>query len=751
MKLNKLINLIFLPVVGLTTFGIIGGVMLSSYLDYQVYYQENYPEIDPADFAKLLNVEASLKPEVKYYKNNLARPKAEDILLIGTYLSNSDNKEFTQEIDPIKRPYKVSTDALFFLQGGNINISYKEFNLVIENVELIDVDFVGIEISEAPYKVAYINGETFDKEGMVVSELYNDGTTKKLTSDQYTISNTNALTLDNTEINVTYMKDDQEYVATQAITVSNSLDSSELTSIFPIETFYINDGEMINFDNYRFLAKYTSGNRKILPYSQYRIEGEETIAHLGKKYSFDVISNVNEKITSKLDINVVKSINILEMNQVGGNFTKESEYVLANDTLTTVGSSYFVGGFGEAVKKGDEAKISFDINSYTQNVSFINLRCANSFLREVDSLYYMNPLQINTIADLYVNNEPVAISDEVILAGCGPYKSYAPLYNVYSDFVIPNIPLNVGKNTISLQFKTSTVGDVNKWDESPSTLNIQSIDVISSGKNNVHQGNIVSIDILDDFSILMGQYLRVGDIPVIATYEDETTELINNSLLNIDAPFGLIRDDEINISISLKENTAIAISKTIVVNKEIYLEAEKAFKEGSNKVADDISMTYSYDPLTNSFNQEGIATYVIGLDASTTGKTTKTSTKYSGNTSLTYKTYVPEGEYTLSTRCANTYYWSDGVGPHTANIMLNDLISVFVNGTQINFSVNIPGVDSPSSADLPWATFFELDLASVYLNEGYNTIEIKCNKSGSKNTNKEVSIPRFDYFKLELN
>lgn len=749
MKLNKLINLIFLPVVALTIFGIIGGIILSSYLDYQTYYKENYPEIDPADFAKLLNVEASLKPEVKYYKNNLARPKAEDILLIGTYLSNSENKEFTQEIDPAKRPYKVSTDALFFLQGGNINISYKEFNLVIENVQLIDVDFVGIEISEAPYKVAYINGETFDKEGMVVSELYNDGTTKKLTSDQYTISNTNALTLDTTEINVTYIKDDQEYVATQAITVSNSLDNSELTSIVPIETFCINEGEMINFDNYRFLAKYTSGNRKVLPYSQYRIDGEETVAHLGKKYSFDVISNVNEKITSKLDINVVKSINILEMNKVGGNFTKESEYVLANDTLTTVGSSYFVGGFGEAVKNGNEAKISFDINSYTQNVSSINLRCANSFLRKVDSLYYMNPLQINTIADLYVNNEPVAISDEVILAGCGPYKSYAPLYNVYSDFVIPNIPLNVGKNTISLQFKTSTVGDVNEWKESPSTLNIQNIDVISSGKNNVHQGNIVSIDILDDFSILMGQYLRVSDIPVFATYEDETTELIDNSLLNIDAPFGLIRDDKINISITLKENAAIAISKTIAVNKGIYLEAEKAFKEGSNRVADDISMTYSYDALTNSFNQEGIATYVVGLDASTTGKT-KTSSKYSGETSLTYKTYVPEGEYILSTRCANTYYWEDGVGPHTANIMLNDLISVFVNGTQINFSVNIPGVDSPSSKDLPWATFFELDLASVYLNEGYNTIEIKCNKSGSKNTYKEVSIPRFDYFKLEL-
>ena len=749
MKLNKLINLIVLPIIGLTTLGIAGGIMLSSYLDWKAYFKENYPDIDPADYAKLQSVEASLKSGVHYYKNNLARPKAEDILLVGTYVSNSDHSVFTQVIDPVKRPYKVSTDALFFLEGGDITITYKDFVLTIEEVQLIDVVFQGIKISEAPYKVSYIVGETFDKQGMVVSELYNDGSTKVIANDQYSISNANPLTLEDREINITYTKNAHNYSVVQRINVYENLDNSRLISIEPLETFYVTDGERINFEDYKFLAKYTSGNKKILPFSEYTVSGNATVARLGKIYSFDVTSNINNAITSKLDLNVVSPIPIIKMTQTGGKFAKETKYEFVGNELKEVGKAYFVGGFGDAVKAGKDAKISFNVTSYTHNEASINLRCANSFLRRVGSDYYMNPLQINTIADLYVNNEIIEMPDDVVLAGCGPHNAYAPLYNVYSDFVIPNIALKAGQNTISLQFKTSTVGDETYWHESPSTLNIESFEVVSAGKTNKHRGNIVSIEFLDSFSIMSGQYLTKDFVPVLAHYEDETSEVIANSLLDIEMTEGIVRDDTVTISATLLENSEITITQTFDVVKDIYLEAENAFKEGSNRVENETGMTYSYNSLTGSFVPAGNATYVIGLDASTSGKT-KTSAKYNGDTSLTFKTDVIEGEYALSVRAANTYYWDDGVGPHTANKNISELVDIYINGTKIDFNVDIPGVDSLDNDSLPWVTFFELDLADVYLANGENLIEINCNKNASKNKWNERSIPRFDYFKLSV-
>ena len=45
--------------------------------------------------------------------------------------------------------------------------------------------FTGLEITEMPLKTEYIEGETFDPAGMVVSAVYSDGTKEVIDGTQY--------------------------------------------------------------------------------------------------------------------------------------------------------------------------------------------------------------------------------------------------------------------------------------------------------------------------------------------------------------------------------------------------------------------------------------------------------------------------------------------------------------------------------------------------------------------------------------
>ena len=111
----------------------------------------------------------------------------------------------------------------------------------------------------------------------------------------------------------------------------------------------------------------------------------------------------------------------------------------------------------------------------------LQIRVSNSNLFKIDNNYWMKPLQINTIADLYLNDQQIAIPNDVILGGCGPHKDYEPLYNVYSDVTFKNLPLTVGRNRVKLKFKNSTIGELNHFDETPSTMNFDYVTFSTSG------------------------------------------------------------------------------------------------------------------------------------------------------------------------------------------------------------------------------------------------------------------------------
>ena len=347
--------------------------------------------------------------------------------------------------------------------------------------------------------------------------------------------------------------------------------------------------------------------------------------------------------------------------------------------------------------------------------------------------YWMKPLQINTIADLLVNDEIVAIPNNVILAGSGPHASYAPLYNVYSEFTFENVPLNAGLNNITLQFKKSTIGEKNHWNETPSTMNIDYIDLITEGHSIDKSAKVKQIGFQDDFVINYGDNFDTMIIPIYATYNNGENAILESDEVTIIKPNGYATIGTHNVVAILKSDASITATKSFTIG-DIILQAENAVKSGSTKVVDSTESEYS--PVDQS--SINTATVVKGMDNS--------ATNYSGETSLSFTFNAAQGLHGLVVRCDNAYYFENPY--RTLDVNLEKCVDIEVNGVSVSFTTPIPSIASTTNADVCWMTLYELNIGNITLLNGSNTIKIIAKKDAPKNKWSECSIPRFDYIKL---
>lgn len=118
------------------------------------------------------------------------------------------------------------TEADTYLDDGHGGIIRKSDNKAI-NVFIGDTQIIGGEITPvltsikvtAPTKTSYSDGEALDLTGMVVKEVYTDGSEKTIT-EGYTTSPEDGATLATTDTKVTVTHTASEKTAEFAITVS---------------------------------------------------------------------------------------------------------------------------------------------------------------------------------------------------------------------------------------------------------------------------------------------------------------------------------------------------------------------------------------------------------------------------------------------------------------------------------------------------------------------------------------------------
>ena len=450
---------------------------------------------------------------------------------------------------------------------------------------------------------------------------------------------------------------------------------------------------------------------------------------IGMNYVIKVVSNKNKNIFTEIPAIIEKVLQGEDATIVGGNVNTETEYIINEDnSISQKGNITFAGGFGGSVKDNKPVYLEFDINSYSDCVVDLNLRCGNSYLKKDTNTspesFWMEELQINKILDMYVNDEKREIPNDVTLASVcknNHYSSYEPLYNIYSLFTFTDVNVKAGYNKIKLQFKDSELR--NSWNESPSTLNIDYISIISK-ENKIIDGELSEIKIDHVYentlnAVLIGKY---GNKYAYLDPNEYTLTVNRNG--NYEYEFNASLNDK-----------PLSCKQTYVFNKKI--DAKKFTLKGNKAVAVNSANEYindngTYKPSENKIN------VVYGMDNSATSGV---------ETSITFDVNVAiDGKYLLSSRLSNTYYFTENDKHLAKELPLNQVLKIKVNGKYVDLDdAVLPSVDPTDNGDYIYMQFFEKALATIELKKGINTISLEVNNSSLlRNIYKEIPVPRIN-------
>jgi len=555
----------------IASFLVVVGVMiaapLTSYNDYKEYLAQIEESKKPVPKPVLESISIQLKEGVKYFANDMAKADNDDFIVYANYTIEGGDP-YSEEL--AEDQFTVSTAVDFYSVGGEITVSFKGKTAAV-SIELIPVQVEKIELVSTPYVVKYQAGTNFNPDGMVLLATYNDGTTKKLTAG-YEVDVEKALTTADKSMTVSYTEGGTTKTASVPITVTETFDDGNVIAMFIEGDAVVQSGSVLANAVMNVSAVYESGNRKPLSRTDYIIAGENTIAKLGKSYKVTLSYNNNPSIELVTDVVVRNTVQGENCTIVGGTTKTEAEYVVTDGNIVASGKNVtFAGDFAKSVLNGSEGSISFSFTSESETLGNITMRCGNSYCCFVNGTdkndgYIMRPLQINNILDLYVNGKLVAIPASVVLKGCGPNSGYAPLFGIYYEFTFEDIELNPGVNTVKLMFKKSANGAVNCWGESPSTLNIDYINVDAVGNEIPDDYVIESLEISPNYNLKVGQSYSAVKPDVIATLTNGTrifapVNALKYELVGSNPGETVTKYDKYTLTVSLISNPAVSAVK----------------------------------------------------------------------------------------------------------------------------------------------------------------------------------------------
>lgn len=589
-KIALTIEIVTVCLVALMVVVVALSTIIPSFLSWKKVFEATNVKTEKPPKTVLQSIDAELVEGKVYYDNNLASVKNEDLIVTAHYLTGEEASSETLEATA----YEVSVPADFAVHGGDVTVKYKQKTATV-SVELVAVAVVDLELTQNPYTIAYRTGDTFSYTGMEIYAVYNDGSKKQLTAVDYSTDVTTALTEGTKSHEVTYTENGTTVKLNVPITVSDNFANGKIVSISAAGDCYAEAGTDIASVRPLVKCTYESGNSVLT--DDYTVTNDSETVLFGKEYLLKVTYNGDNRRKAEIPVIVRSHVEGENTTVVGGKTNAEASYVFENGKFIPTGEKVsFAGSFANAVKNGKEASITFSVESYTDCIADITLNCGNSYITKDDGGYYwMQPLQINTILDMTVNGEPVTIGNNVVLKGCGPSEntsSYAPLYGVYYEFTFEDIQLIAGVNLVKLEFKNSTEGATTCWSESPSTMNIDWINIDTKGTVVDENATIVSIELSENYAINYGDSVSsvLSSIPVAAVMSDGTRRKIDGGSYTVEVVQGDISGGRfVNGDYTLKatlnsdpeiESTAefsIFVVSTEVIGADIIEEGDKVY------------------------------------------------------------------------------------------------------------------------------------------------------------------------------
>ncbi len=103
--------------------------------------------------------------------------------------------------------YSITDGEDLTIGKETVTISYTEGSVTkttTQNITVVAKELTGIEITNPPTKTDYVAGENFNKDGMKITVSYNDGTSRTLSDEEYTVVDGNNLQEGKTTVTIRY-------------------------------------------------------------------------------------------------------------------------------------------------------------------------------------------------------------------------------------------------------------------------------------------------------------------------------------------------------------------------------------------------------------------------------------------------------------------------------------------------------------------------------------------------------------------
>lgn len=259
---------------------------------------------------KLSSIEITEEPtKTTYYKGEEFDPTG---MVVTAEYSDSTKKAVEGYTHSSIVGMWTSLDEENPIAGYTVDITYTEDKVTKHTTQYITMrndepmlapELVSIEITTPPTKIEYLEGETFDKAGMVVTATYNDGS-KQIVTD-YTCSPDGELTVNTSEIVITYKEGEITKETKQSISVTAKENEKVLSEIKittpPIKTTY-EEGEEFDRAGMVVTAIYSDNTEETI--TDYTILPARALQASDKKVTIQYTKNgVTKQVEQAITMN----------------------------------------------------------------------------------------------------------------------------------------------------------------------------------------------------------------------------------------------------------------------------------------------------------------------------------------------------------------------------------------------------------------------------------------------------------------
>ena len=289
-----------------------------------------------------------LPNKTNYVEGEVFDPSGMKVVVVKV---NGMEKEITD--------YTYNKDKLT-MDDTKITISYQNFTSDI-TITVEENIVVKLEMTTKPNKLNYIEGETFNPDGLTLIATYKDGSTKKITDYTY---NKNKLTLSDETIEIEYLG----FSESVSITVNESPIKEITIKTKPTKLTYV-EGEVFDPSGMKVVAVKVNGMEKEITdytYNKNKLTTSDTeieITYAEYKVSLSItvtkVQDDNKNNTENVKPEVIKPEVIKPAINIPNNTTDEAEEYT------------FVSGENQTIDKNNRNKLRLEINANSKLLSRI--------------------------------------------------------------------------------------------------------------------------------------------------------------------------------------------------------------------------------------------------------------------------------------------------------------------------------------------------------------------------------------------